>query len=85
MHDLASLLRLAELPASLLASFEDEELTVTLLRSMAHANLMANLGELGLSQSEALRLAAQLHTEPAPSPLQSLPLSQHAQPGQQKY
>ena len=55
MDDLAAALRKAAVDSSWLATFEEEELNLRLLRDMK--NLTDNLQELGLSAGESRRLA----------------------------
>lgn len=59
--ELAALLVAASVPASLQQVFKDEELDAKLLRSMASANLLTNLRELGLSAAQAGALTRLLH------------------------
>ena len=63
MDDLAAALRKAAVDSKWLATFEDEELDLRLLRDMK--NLTDNLQELGLSAGESRRLAEVIKAPPA--------------------
>ena len=63
MDDLAAALRKAAVDSKWLATFEDEELDLRLLRDMK--NLYDNLQELGLSVGESRRLAEVIKAPPA--------------------